>query len=115
MIPRLEAVVVDCDDPLLLVRFWSHLLGGEAVDRDPDWAYVDPAGCPRLAFQRVPEGKAGKNRIHLDIEVDDIDAVADRLVAEHGAARVGVIVHDKLGDFQIMHDPELNEFCLVSD
>lgn len=53
---KLNELVVDCADPRRLVRFWSKVLGGEAVDREPDWSYVDPPdGGLRPAFQRVPE------------------------------------------------------------
>jgi predicted enzyme related to lactoylglutathione lyase len=112
---RLEEIVVDCHDPERLVRFWAEVLGGEPVDRDPNWSYVDPPGSPRLAFQRVPEPKPGaKNRLHLDVYVEDIPPAARRLT-ERGAAPVGGIVRGMHGAFQILADPEGNEFCLVTE
>jgi predicted enzyme related to lactoylglutathione lyase len=110
----LNEVVVDCADPSRLAWFWAVVLGGEPVDREPDWSYVDPPDEPlRVAFQQVPEGKKVKNRLHLDIEVDDIDAERDRLVAA-GASVVADLRTDAHGRFQVMLDPEGNEFCLVN-
>jgi predicted enzyme related to lactoylglutathione lyase len=111
---KLNELVVDCADPPRLVRFWAGLVGGDPVDREPDWSYVDPPdGGLRLAFQRVPEGKQVKNRLHLDVEVEDIDAERARLAGE-GATGVAEIQTDSHGRFQVMLDPEGNEFCLVT-
>jgi Glyoxalase-like domain len=109
---RLNQIVVDAAEPALLVRFWAGLLGGEPVDRAMGWSHVEPPGFARLAFQPVPEEKAVKNRLHLDIEVKSIGAA----VAEAeslGASRVGEVVTDESGSFQVMVDPEGNEFCFV--
>ncbi|MEU7551027.1 VOC family protein [Streptomyces sp. NPDC044571] len=110
---RLQQIVVDCREPRALVRFWARLLGGEPVDRARGWSYVDLPGMARLAFQPVPEDRAGKNRLHLDLAVDDLAAATEEAVAL-GAARVGAAVTDDQGSFQAMRDPEGNEFCLVS-
>ncbi|MFF8289200.1 VOC family protein [Streptomyces sp. NPDC016309] len=106
-------IVFDCADPAGLVRFWAALLGGEPVDRSPDWSYVEPPGFVRVAFQRVPEGKAVKNRLHLDLSAGDVAAAAGHAV-RLGAVRAGGIVTDEQGDFQVLRDPEGNEFCFVS-
>ncbi|MFP3992263.1 VOC family protein [Streptomyces sp. E11-3] len=110
---RLEQVVVDCHDPKTLVRFWSGLLGGTPVDRARDWSHVEPPGFPRLAFQPVPESKAVKNRLHLDIAVDDLETAATEAV-RLGATLSGAAVTDDQGAFQAMCDPEGNEFCFVT-
>ncbi|WTW97681.1 GNAT family N-acetyltransferase [Streptomycetaceae bacterium NBC_01309] len=110
----LEEVVVDCAEPYRLAVFWARVLGGDPVERDASWAYVDPPGKPRVAFQRVPEGKSGKNRLHLDVFVNDIPA-ATRAVELLGAVRLGDLVKDEQGAFQVFRDPEGNEFCLVGD
>jgi hypothetical protein len=61
---------------------------------------------------QLPEAKTGKNR--LDIEVDEIEpAVADALAL--GAVRLGEVHTDEQGSFQVMQDPEGNEFCFVTD
>jgi len=87
------------------------------------FACVDPAGVgPRLFFQRVPEGKVVKNRVHLDVRVGVGLVGADRLatleaecarLVELGAARVRLL---PAGDGEesciVMQDIEGNEFCL---
>ena len=112
MIGRIDGVVVDCAAPLELARFWAGVLGGEAHERDPAWAHVDPPGWTRLAFQRVPEGKSAKNRLHLDVAVDDL-ALATAAAESLGATRVGPVHEDGAGSFQVLTDPEGNEWCLV--
>jgi predicted enzyme related to lactoylglutathione lyase len=112
VIGRVDEVVVDCVDPYALARFWAQVLGGEARRRDDDWCYVDPPGWTRLAFQRVGEPKATKNRLHIDVEVTDIEA--GTLAAEAlGATRRGPVHSDQAGSFQVLLDPEGNEWCVV--
>ncbi|MFB6842492.1 VOC family protein [Streptomyces sp. NPDC056361] len=110
---HVQEIVFDCAGPAALVRFWSGLLGGDPVDRSDDWSYVDPPDFVRLAFQRVPEGKSAKNRVHLDLEVPDPSRAADEALRS-GAVRVGDLVTDEQGSFQVMRDPEGNEFCFVT-
>ncbi|MFD9718003.1 VOC family protein [Streptomyces sp. NPDC059076] len=109
---RIDEIVFDCHDPALLVRFWAALLGGAPVDRDSGWSFVDPPGSVRVAFQQVPEGKAAKNRLHLDLAAGDVEAASDEAVAL-GAVRLGGVVADPQGRFQVLADPEGNEFCFV--
>lgn len=112
---RLCGIVVDCADPARLAEFWSNVLQGEASVRSEQWATVrDPLpGGVLLAFQRVPERKSCKNRLHLDIWSTDLQGDIDRLVAV-GGSRLGEIVDPDDRPFQIMQDPEGNEFCLVT-
>lgn len=112
MIVRLEQIVIDSDDPSRLVRFWAGLLGGEPVDREHGWSHVEPPHAIRMSFQPVPEGKDVKNRLHLDFEVDDIEAAVVKAV-NLGATREGLVHTDEKGSFQVMRDPEGNEFCFV--
>ena len=56
--------------------------------------------------------KMVKNRVHLDVDVDDL-AEAIEATEALGATRVGEIMWDELGGFQVMSDPEGNEFCLI--
>jgi predicted enzyme related to lactoylglutathione lyase len=79
-------------------------------------AVIDPDGAgPRVYFQRVPEEKATKNRLHLDIRVrggrEAIQPEVDRLVAL-GATVVGP--KEERGEYWVvLQDPEGNEFCLT--
>lgn len=113
---RLEAIAIDCNDPEPLVEFWCAVLGVEVANRDDDWISLEPTvdGAAGLAFQIVPEPKQGKNRIHLDIEVDQLGP-ATLKAEELGATSVGdIVVEDDGGRFQVMRDPGGNEFCLVA-
>ncbi|GGG07896.1 lactoylglutathione lyase [Rhodococcoides trifolii] len=112
MIGRLDEVVFDCNDPAVLAEFWAGVLGGKPHRRDDDWHYVDPPGTHRIAFQRVPETKSIKNRLHLDVDVTDI-AAATSAAEAIGAVRVGNVHSDTAGSFQVLLDPEGNEWCVV--
>lgn len=104
---RIGCLVIDCrtDDLTEACRFWSDALGVEgAVDEDGKYAVLKgPEGDPRLLLQRVDHDP----RIHLDIETDDREAEAARLVAA-GATRVGE--HPR---WIIMEAPTGHRFCLV--
>jgi len=112
MIGRIDEVVIDCTEPAVLAAFWASVLGGQPLARDANWHYVDPPGWTRLAFQRVPEAKQGKNRLHLDVEVADIAAATEQALAL-GARRSGEVHSDAAGSFQVLLDPEGNEWCVV--
>ncbi len=142
-------VVIDAHEPHALGQFWALALGyidepppaGFATwedaldawglpqdDRDLAWAIVDPDGSgPRVFFQRVPEDKTVKNRVHLDVRwsaaqgVDREDRTA-RLAAarEHAGTLVGVggsmvreVDDPREGAWIVMADPEGNEFCVT--
>jgi predicted enzyme related to lactoylglutathione lyase len=112
--PVLSTVVFDCADPELLARFWGGLLGVDVAHRDSTWVALErtPQGG-RLAFQPVPEPKAVKNRVHLDLLVADLLGATAAVVAA-GATTVGGVVEETNGRYQVLHDPEGNEFCLVT-
>ena len=74
MASRLVALCFDANDPLRLARFWADALHWEIDDETPDEIGLVPTDDTRfrIEFQAVPEHKAGKNRIHLDLhEVQD--------------------------------------------
>lgn len=112
MLGSIDEVVFDCREPGELAAFWAEVLGGDPVRRSDSWWYVDPPGWTRVAFQRVPEEKQAKNRLHLDVQVADIET-ATETAEELGAVRVGEIHSDSAGSFQVLLDPEGNEWCLV--
>lgn len=107
-------LVLDCADPEALAAFWGPAL--DYVNLGTAGAYVAlfPNGRPgpKLLLQRVDEPKSVKNRMHLDIEVPDIEAEAARL-AGLGARRVSEGPRREHGSTWIlMVDPEGNEFCV---
>ncbi|GAA3548680.1 VOC family protein [Mycolicibacterium helvum] len=117
MANRWSGVTIDCVDPIRMSAFWAALLDIPASSEhgdDPNWATVGSRSgpFPRLTFQRVPEPKAGKVRIHLDVEVDEIGA-GRRQIEELGGRFTGVRHDDDEGVVLNMLDPEGHEFCLV--
>jgi hypothetical protein len=136
-------VTFDCAEPRALSLFWCAALGYvfpppppgfdswdafaetlPAEHRNSASAAEDPTGVgPRLFFQRVPEGKSVKNRLHLDVRAAPgldgearmaaLEAESDRLVAL-GATVVERVVQEvpMPAGFIVMQDPEGNEFCL---
>ncbi len=107
-------LVLDCEDPERLARFWAPALGYVDLGRaEPYVLLLDPDGVgPKLLLQAVPEPKVGKNRMHLDIDAADIEAEASRLETL-GARRVAGEQHQEHGSSWIlMADPEGNEFCV---
>jgi hypothetical protein len=138
-------IVFDCADPATLAAFWAKALGYKAEappdgfsswddwarareipdERSNDWAAVlDPDGSgPRLYFQRVPEGKVAKNRVHLDLNVGG----GSEVPLEERKSRIGLEVArlktigasdsrgaiEEDGEYWVrMNDPEGNEFCV---
>lgn len=88
---------------------------GLAAVRHPDDPFDAPSGTGhgrRILFQEVPEAKAGKNRLHLDVHAEDrdVDALVMRLEAL-GASRVEEQDQGPAGRWWVMRDPEGNEFC----
>jgi predicted enzyme related to lactoylglutathione lyase len=111
---HLAEVVVDCADPHALALFWQHLIGGDIVDQTDTWSALVPPRGVIIGFQRVPEAKTVKNRVHLDVQVDDC-AAATAAAEVLGATRVGPMQDDEFAPFQVMLDPEGNEFCFIVD
>ena len=73
----------------------------------------DDPTAPGLAFQRVPEPKSGKNRVHLDIAVDDVEASTER-IEELGGTRAPSDDFAEYGfRWRVMADPDGNETCLI--
>ena len=113
---RFDEIVVDCNDPATLARFWARALSYEIVDDEPDLASIeDPvADGPTMTFQRVAETKNGKNRVHFDLTVtDDTFERAKATLLGLGAHEVDVGQGEGCS-WAVMADPEGNEFCLVT-
>ena len=112
----MSGITIDCHDPVRLASFWAALLNAPITSEHDGsgWATVgsrdDPH--PRLTFQEVPEPKMAKVRIHLDIQVDDIE-VGRRQVEALGGTWSGERHDYDEGVVMVMRDPEEHEFCLV--
>src|SRR3978361_1914207 len=113
---RWTSITVDCHDPARLAGFWRAL-----PDKRLSYEHDGPGGAtvgsrldsePRLTFQAVAEPKAGKVRIHLDVQVDDIDTGREQGTALGGRGTRERHDYDE-GVVLVMQDPEGHEFCLV--
>ena len=113
----LDCITLDCADPQHLAAFWAATLRYVPRQEKDDWVVVQPVegGRPALGFQRVPEPKVGKNRVHLDIRARSpatLEEEVARLV-DLGARAVRLIAEEPGNTHWIMQDPEGNEFCVV--
>lgn len=142
-------VTFDAGSPRALGTFWALALGYveeppppgfgswdaaldawgfDPDDRDLAYALVDPeGGGPRVYFQRVPEGKTAKNRVHLDVRspgsgaIDREDRAAKlaaarvhaRTLVDAGGSVLREVDDPREGAWVVMADPEGNEFCVV--
>ena len=140
-------LTIDANDPPRLARFWAQALGYQpAPPAEPETTWhqlyrarlggeaafadriFDPAGLrPPVWFQQVPESKAGKNRLHIDLYPTGRDnalpvkhriEIVEAKVAE--LTGLGASVQQRFRDddpadpdyYVVMHDPEGNEFCV---
>jgi predicted enzyme related to lactoylglutathione lyase len=109
---RFLAVTIDAIDPQALAPFWMAVLGTEVDEEVDDGRYVFLAGhegLPSVCLQRVPERRSTKNRVHLDLEVDDLE-VATARIAELGGTWDGEHRVFERFRWRTMFDPEGNEF-----
>ena len=111
-------VIVDSRDPDRITPFWCALLGVEVLENRNGGQYVSlqPAPClpgsMMLVFQRVPETKTGKNRVHVDMFVEDLAAETARVEELGGRWTEPGTVNDGGWLSRVMVDPEGNEFCI---
>ena len=114
---RIWKPILDVNDLAIQSEFWSWLLGVEVIlEVGEVGIHLGPPGGPAvLAFQRVPEPKAVKDRMHLDLVSDDVDAVVEE-VQQRGGSLVEGPTEYFAGRIRwyVMADPEGNEFCLSS-
>lgn len=115
---RIQCLCIDTTDPAGLATFWESVLGWRRTFEQDDQVVLEPpAGSPEdgiapdLLFLRVPEDKAGKNRLHLDLRPKDQAAEVARLEGL-GARRVDVGQKADV-TWVVMADPAGNEFCVL--
>lgn len=127
---RVGGIVIDCAHPASLARFWAAALGYRVrpyreedlsllrslgiddVEDDPNVAVDAPDGSPTLWFQRVPEGKTVKNRVHLDLTPDRSMGEEVARLTGLGATVVREVDEEGRRRWTVMRDPEGNEFCV---
>jgi predicted enzyme related to lactoylglutathione lyase len=113
MAVRFYHVVIDARDPHSLARFWAAVLDQRVLYESEDEVIVgsDEQHYPGLCFVPVPEAKAVKNRLHIDLDPDDRDAEVERIIAL-GARRADVGQGPDVS-WVVLADPEGNEFCVL--
>lgn len=107
-------VTIDCVDARTLAKFWQEALATEVAMDVDDGSFImlapNSTGGPSMALQQVPEPKAGKNRVHVDLRTDDRDGEVTRLVGL-GATVLDEQVVPGL-KWTVLADPEGNVFCV---
>ncbi|MFI0410233.1 VOC family protein [Actinomadura sp. 3N508] len=105
----INSVIVDSADPDRLAAFWSKLLDRPVAARSGPYVWLERRNGFGMGFQRTDGSKAGKNRLHLDLESDDpaaeqatVEALGGRRLTEYDP-----------GGFLVMADPDGNEFCII--
>lgn len=116
---RFSEVVLECRDPELLARFWCEVLDWVVLDREDEGSVEigAPAGFggpqPTIILSRHEQPQPGKSRLHIDVNPTDRDQPAEleRLFAL--GARPAEIGQTGEESWQVLLDPEDNEFCLL--
>jgi hypothetical protein len=116
MAARTGNIAVDCEDVLKLAAFWSTVLG-RPLDKGSSEFFASIGGAddqrrePAWYFNKVPEPKQAKNRVHIDLVDPDSDAVGK--LVRLGATVIGR--HQiRSHRWTVMQDPEGNEFCIAT-
>ena len=114
-VARFHWIVIDSVDPARIAPFWCALLGVQ----ERGWFAEDylllsdgEGIATKIAFQRVPETKSAKNRVHVDLDVDDLATAVARVIELGGSVVTGERELDG-ARWCVMADPEGNEFCLA--
>jgi hypothetical protein len=110
-------VTMDCPDPELAATFWETFLNYRRRPSRPDQPYVtierpgSSDGLALVTFQRVPEPKTTKARVHLDLFVDHAQPILEAMI-DAGATAVHTI---PAGEWttRVLQDPAGNEFCVI--
>jgi Glyoxalase-like domain len=121
---KFTELAIDCADPGGLARFWCSVLDYEVQDEDEGFVAIGSPALPEgrnrlgpvpptLTFARVPGGKTGKNRLHIDVNPTDREQDEEvRRLLGLGARRADVGQGDV--SWVVLADPEGNEFCVLA-
>lgn len=113
---KISHITFDSQNAITHAGFWATVLGWDVAPKSHEgFAAVGgpnrPENTPTLLFLQVPEGKTAKNRVHLDLETQDLEETKTQLLAM-GAT----FVHEKHeygAHWMTFQDPEGNEFCVA--
>lgn len=104
------SISLDSKNHKTVANFWINFLGTKLKSQDEDSSLVELPSGLLLRITDVPEDKLVKNRMHLDIEVDDLEYSRKASISLGGE----IVKTNRSGDFEwsVMSDPEGNEFCI---
>ena len=108
----LYGITIDVNDLEVCAKFWSQVMGIDILYQDEKYLRLGQKGeHPTLLLQKVPEPHKVKNRVHIDMDVSDLDAAVSR-VQELGGHKIRQLSEYGI-EWAVMADPDGNEFCLV--
>ncbi len=108
----LYAIVIDVNDLDTCARFWSQVLGTDILYQDERYLRLGHKGeRPSVLLQKVPERHKEKNRVHIDLDVPDLEVAVSR-VQDLGGHKLRQLCEYGI-QWVVMADPDGNEFCLV--
>jgi uncharacterized glyoxalase superfamily protein PhnB len=110
VVPTIGWICIDSTNPEALADWWSKLLGGGVTRTDQDGDVHLQAGPVPLLFLKVAEPKASKNRMHLDLQVENYEGAFARAVSLGATSAFDIYRGD---DWKVLRDPEGNEFCII--
>ena len=112
IVGTLYAVTMDVNDLETCAKFWSQVLGADILYQNDQYLRLGQKGeRPTLLLQKVPEPHKVKNRVHIDLDVPNLDAAVSR-VLELGGNKLRELNEYGI-KWAVMADPDGNEFCLV--
>lgn len=109
--------MIDCADLDRAAEFWCSVLGFAQGGRgNATYRSLVPAGGDgiEVLLQRVPDAKAGKNRVHLDLRTDDLVAETSRVVALGARQLTSEPISEDGLTWHVLADPDDNEFCVLA-
>jgi predicted enzyme related to lactoylglutathione lyase len=108
----LRAIVIDVNDMEKCANFWSQVLGADILFQNERYLRLGQKGeRSTLLLQKVPEQHKEKNRVHIDLDVPDLEVAVNR-VQDLGGRKLRQLTEYGI-EWVVMADPDGNEFCLV--
>jgi Glyoxalase-like domain len=113
MAARFYQLVVDAHDPSMLGHWWAEVLGYDVLYETADEVIIgtDPDRYPGISFFLVGDAKITKNRLHIDLDPDDLQAEVARIT---GLGAMPADVGQDDVPWTVLTDPEGNEFCILT-
>lgn len=116
MTSRIAVITIDAVQPRVVADFWCTVLGWQVVEEDDGVISIAPVdgSWPTIDVAPVPESKAVKNRLHLDLRADGVPTSDELQRLLDLGARPADVGQGADATWVVLSDPEGNEFCLLS-